>query len=123
MANAPTTEAGGKMLHEKQVLVIPDVLANAGGVAVSYFEWLQNMKDEKWTKDQVFTRLQQKMEHATDAVFEAMKTFDVSMREAGYIVAIKRIESAWEKRAADSVSQFKKQPVTNDFGYYHTQKR
>lgn len=96
MANAPTTSAGEIILNERNILVIPDFLANSGGVAVSYFEWLQNMKDESWDKDTVFTRLQHKMELATDAVFEAKKHYNVTMREAGYIVAVKRLETAWK---------------------------
>lgn len=123
MANAPTTEAGERILAERKILVVPDVLANAGGVAVSYFEWLQNMKNESWDKDQVFSRLRQKMEHATDAVFEAMNTFDVSMRQAGFIVALKRIEVAWRKRVAEKDTQYKKGPSEQDLAYFQSQKR
>jgi glutamate dehydrogenase/leucine dehydrogenase len=91
MANGPTTIPADKVLKEKGILVIPDVLANAGGVAVSYFEWYQNIHEEKWTKEEVFGRLKEKMERAADEVYAASIEYNISLREAGYIVALKRI--------------------------------
>src|SRR3989338_1658213 len=94
MANGPTTLEADEVLRKKHVMVIPDILANAGGVAVSYFEWYQNMHDEKWKKDDVFARLKDKMDTATQAVYENAKDYKVSLREAAYIVALKRLYDA-----------------------------
>jgi aryl-alcohol dehydrogenase-like predicted oxidoreductase len=68
MANGPTTIEADQILAEKGVTVIPDILANAGGVAVSYFEWYQNMHGETWTKDDVFSKLKEKMNEAIDDI-------------------------------------------------------
>jgi glutamate dehydrogenase/leucine dehydrogenase len=95
LANAPTTAKAEAILNERNILVIPDVLANAGGVAVSYFEWFQNMHNETWTEAKVFARLKTKMERAVALVFEAQNRYGVTMREAAFIVAVKRIEKAW----------------------------
>lgn len=97
MANGPTTLEADGILKGKEVLVIPDILANAGGVAVSYFEWYQNIHNEKWTKEEVFRKLKEKMEASTDEVYSASIEHKVSLREAGYIVALKRIQEKEEK--------------------------
>ena len=94
MANGPTTLEADHILGEKHVLVIPDVLANAGGVAVSYFEWYQNMHNEKWTKDDVFKKLKDKMDAAASAVYDIGKKKDVSLRDAAYILALERLAKA-----------------------------
>ena len=95
LANGPTTEAADEILRKKRVTVIPDILANAGGVAVSYFEWYQNMHEEAWDKEDVFEKLKEKMDTATRAVYDASKEYSVSLRDAAYIVALKRLaESA-----------------------------
>lgn len=93
MANGPTTIEADKILDEKGIVVIPDVLANSGGVAVSYFEWYQNIHNLKWSKDEVFKKLKDKMVKAAESVYETAKKYDVSYREAAYIVALKRIEN------------------------------
>jgi glutamate dehydrogenase/leucine dehydrogenase len=97
MANGPTTQEADEILAKKGVTVIPDILANAGGVATSYFEWYQNVHNEKWTKDDVFAKLKEKMETAAEEVFIASKEHNVTLRDAAYIVALKRIEGAWKK--------------------------
>lgn len=92
MANGPMTKYAEEYLKKKDVLIVPDILANAGGVTVSYFEWFQNMHGEKWAKYEVFEKLKGKMEKAAGEVFDLHKRHNVNMREAAYIVAIKRIK-------------------------------
>lgn len=91
MANGPTTSEADEALKKKHTLVIPDVLANSGGVAVSYFEWYQNMHGESWKKEDVVKKLKDKMEAATRVVYDASKEHRVTLREAAYIVALKRL--------------------------------
>jgi glutamate dehydrogenase/leucine dehydrogenase len=91
MANGPTTMEADAILKEKGIIVIPDILANAGGVAVSYFEWYQNIHKEHWTKEDVFARLQALMDSAAEAVEAASREYGVTLREAAYLVAIKRL--------------------------------
>ena len=95
MANGPTTHEADSILEKKNVTIIPDVLANAGGVAVSYFEWYQNMNNEKWTKNKVFKKLRTYMTEATDAIVEMHKKHvGSSLRDAAYLVALNRLEEA-----------------------------
>lgn len=92
MANGPTTTKADEILERKHITVIPDILANAGGVAVSYFEWYQNIHHESWNKEEVFSKLKTKMLKATDAVWKTMQTQKTSMRDAAYITALKEFE-------------------------------
>lgn len=91
MANGPITSEANIIL-KKNVTIIPDILANAGGVVVSYFEWYQNMHQEKWTKARVFKELEQKMKTAVDNVYKSSKKYEVDLREAAYIVALNRLK-------------------------------
>jgi glutamate dehydrogenase/leucine dehydrogenase len=92
MANGPTTTQADEILKRKNVLVIPDILANAGGVAVSYYEWYQNLHNESWTKEEVFKKLKRKMLNATDTVWKTMDEYKTTMRNAAYIAALKQFE-------------------------------
>ncbi len=94
LANGPTTpEADAKFFKEGKILV-PDVLANAGGVTVSYFEWLQNQKNEKWSEADVHKKLEPIMRDSFHAVWNMKDKYSIDMRTAAFILAIERIASA-----------------------------
>lgn len=97
MANGPITSDADALLARKETLVIPDILANAGGVCTSYFEWYQNMHEEKWTKEEVFKKLKAQMERVTSDVFTASKKYTMTLRDSAYAVALQRIQRHWRK--------------------------
>lgn len=97
MANGPVTDDADIILEKKDVLVIPDILANSGGVATSYYEWYQNIHKEKWSKKQVFTKLKKQMERVTGEVLTVQKKHKTSMRDSAYIVALTRIQHMAKK--------------------------
>ena len=93
-ANGPTTHEADEILQRRGVLVVPDILANAGGVVVSYFEWVQDRYGYFWKEDEVNHRLEEKMVAAFDAVWSTRDRFDVDARTAAYILAVERIIEA-----------------------------
>ena len=97
-ANGPTSANADGIINEKGIMVVPDILANAGGVTVSYFEWVQNRLGYKWTQERVNRRSDRIMKSAFDNVFAVSKHYDVSMRIAAYIVAIDKIDKAYKFR-------------------------
>ncbi|KKR81363.1 MAG: Glutamate dehydrogenase [Candidatus Daviesbacteria bacterium GW2011_GWA1_41_61] len=94
MANGPITAEADEILAKKGVVVVPDVLANSGGVTVSYFEWYQNMHSESWTKEKVNTKLKEKMVGAFDEVWKIHKEKGVDLRTAAYVLALQRLVAA-----------------------------
>ncbi|MDP3042899.1 MAG: Glu/Leu/Phe/Val dehydrogenase [bacterium] len=98
LANGPTTIEAGEKLYEKAVLVVPDVLANSGGVIVSYFEWVQNLRHYYWELPKVRANLDKQINRATDLVWQYMKDYNVDMRAAAYIIAIEKIVKALKIR-------------------------
>lgn len=93
-ANHPTTPQADSILAEKDITVLPDIYANAGGVTVSYFEWVQNLQQMRWDSDRVDTELRQVMHTAFNDLQSAAEEFSVDLRTAAYIVAIRRVASA-----------------------------
>jgi glutamate dehydrogenase (NAD(P)+) len=97
-ANGPTTPEAHKHLHERGVFVVPDILANAGGVTVSYFEWVQDRHGYFWEESEVNKRLEAKMVQAFDEVLKTAQKYKVDMRVAAYIVAINRVATVTKMR-------------------------
>lgn len=94
LANGPISTQADNMLAEKGILVVPDILANAGGVTVSYFEWVQNKNGYYWTLEEIHERLRTTMVREFNYVYDLMKEKHISMRTAAYVHAVNRLETA-----------------------------
>lgn len=97
-ANGPTSAKADAIINEKGIMAVPDILANAGGVTVSYFEWVQNRLGYKWTAERVNRRSDRIMKDAFDNVYQASVKYNVPMRIAAYIVAIDKVAKTYTFR-------------------------
>ena len=97
-ANGPVTGDAANKLWDKRIAIIPDILTNAGGVTVSYFEWVQNLQQFKWSEDEVNQKLDKKMIQAFEEVYSIKKDQGVPMRIASFMAAIDRVQSAYKLR-------------------------
>lgn len=100
LANGPTTLEADAILEKKGIIVIPDILANSGGVAVSYFEWEQNISNQRWKKEHVLQKLKEKMEAATHKIQKLAQQHRVSLRTAAYIAALENLKIAHSIKAS-----------------------
>jgi glutamate dehydrogenase/leucine dehydrogenase len=98
LANAPTTGDANLMLHNRGVMLIPDILANAGGVVGSYFEWTQNLSSDSWDEDKILDKLKSTMIKGFDAIYSVCETEKCTMKKAAYKIAIQRILRAEKLR-------------------------
>ena len=97
-ANGPTTPDAHRMLHDRGIFIVPDILANSSGVTTSYFEWVQDRYGYFWTEQEVNDRLEFKMREAFDAVLKTTLKYKIDMRTAAYIVAINRVATVTRMR-------------------------
>jgi glutamate dehydrogenase/leucine dehydrogenase len=98
LANGPITPGADRVLAEQGVLLVPDILANAGGVTVSYYEWVQDLYSYFWSEGEINQRLEQTMRTAFREVYETGERYRTEMRTAAYILAIQRVAEATSVR-------------------------
>lgn len=97
-ANGPTTAEADEILDKRNIVVVPDVLTNAGGVVVSYYEWVQNLASFYWSEEKVNTHLEETMNQAFEGVYNISKEYEVNMRTGGYLIALKKMVDASKYR-------------------------
>ena len=97
-ANGPCNPVGEKILEDKGIPILPDVLANSGGVTVSYYEWVQNKRSESWSEEEVDEKLEKAMKRAYKEVADFSRTKKVTFRIAAYAVALGRIQAVYKER-------------------------
>jgi glutamate dehydrogenase (NAD(P)+) len=97
-ANGPTTTEGDAILFERGIDVIPDILANAGGVTVSYYEWVQNRLQEKWDLEEVDTQLEKAMKRAYRRAYEFARERKCTLRDASYALSLQRLALVYAAR-------------------------
>lgn len=97
-ANGPTTPGADEILFDRKIVVLPDILANAGGVTVSYFEWVQNVQELYWDIDDVNSRLKKIMTRSFNDVYSIHKDKKINMRKAAYVLAVGRVAEAYKLR-------------------------
>jgi len=102
-ANGPTDEEADKILMDRNIEVIPDILANSGGVSVSYYEWLQNNRHEYWDIDTVRDKLDSRMARAYNKVLQVSDEYNCDLRTASYIYSLKRLEKSYLSRGLHSL--------------------
>jgi glutamate dehydrogenase (NAD(P)+) len=93
-ANSPTTPDADDVLNERGISVVPDILANASGVTVGYFEWVQGLMRLFWTEEEVYKRVEELVLKAFDKVFDASERYNTSLRDAAMRVALERVIEA-----------------------------
>jgi glutamate dehydrogenase/leucine dehydrogenase len=97
-ANGPTTVGADKILHDKGIIVVPDILAGAGGITASYFEWVQNLQSFFWSEDEINEKLNGVMSKAFETVYEIHREKHVTLRTSAYMTALKKLAAARKVR-------------------------
>ena len=100
MANSPVSSEADTILRDKGIISVPDILSNAGGVIVSYFEWLQSKEKKRWQKKEVLNKLSKTLEKSFNEVWKLSKTENINLRKAAYLLAINRVVKVMKKQYA-----------------------